>query len=250
MTANTTTPGHTIRPGVVKGVLPMAGQQHDQYSTRGTDPGDALTDREWRGAGCGETCRRVRVLIIGQVFSRYVVLHDPLTHEEYGMSLSPGPQRGQVVRTGGLVIDPTRATVLVNGRDIHLGPLEIRTVLYLAEHLDAAVPVGDIVAAVWGRDDPVDRVPKNGIFAFLRSHMSRVRRRLHPCGDLFLSCSGVGYRLVARPATDTYRIDAPTPRWSRFYTVCEDCGTTDYAYASHGRCTGCIWRHKPAQDRS
>ena len=80
----------------LKGVPLMANQRPDQYSIARFRAGDDVVGTAWKGPGCTDLCQRIRVLVIGEVATRYIVVCDALSHEEYGMGLDgPGAHFGK-----------------------------------------------------------------------------------------------------------------------------------------------------------
>jgi two-component system, OmpR family, KDP operon response regulator KdpE len=98
-----------------------------------------------------------------------------------------------LVRTGDLVIDFGRRTVIRAGRATHLSPKEYDLLSVLALELGRTVPHARLLEAVWGsaRTD----------VQYLRVYVGQLRRALEDPleGGLIESEPGVGYRLAERP---------------------------------------------------
>jgi len=108
----------------------------------------------------------------------------------------------RVVRLGGLVIDPPRHKVTVDGAEVHLARKEFLLLRVLAGDPTRVFRKDELLRAVWGLRHP------SGPTRTLDSHASRLRRKLDPGRHRFVvNCWGIGYRLLdslddAEPGAD------------------------------------------------
>lgn len=105
--------------------------------------------------------------------------------------------RMQAKRSGGespverLRIDRDRKTLFVDGREVHITPLECKLLLALAQHAGRSMSEEQILAAVWG-PNAVTRAQ------YLRAHVRQLRQKLEkdPARPRYLITeAGGGYRL-------------------------------------------------------
>jgi DNA-binding response OmpR family regulator len=93
-------------------------------------------------------------------------------------------------RVGELVIDPARRRVTVGGRRVELSKKEFALLRVLATDPQRVFTKEELLERVWGFRDA-------GRTRTLDSHASRMRRKLHAAGGLYVfNTWGVGYRLV------------------------------------------------------
>jgi two-component system KDP operon response regulator KdpE len=100
-------------------------------------------------------------------------------------------EEGGVLRTGNLMIDLVRRRVEVDGREVHLTPIEYSVLATLAKHADRVVTQRQLLQEVWGPHS-------TGQTHYLRVHMTHLRRKIErePARPrLLLTEPGVGYRL-------------------------------------------------------
>ena len=102
----------------------------------------------------------------------------------------PVLQRRGVVQWGALSLDPGSRAVQVEGQPVELTRVEFDILAALARRPGAAVSRGALVANVL---DP----EREGGERTLDVHVSRLRKKLGPCGRLIGTVWGVGYRLEA-----------------------------------------------------
>lgn len=101
----------------------------------------------------------------------------------------PGTARGvdRVFAFGQVTLDASARQVMVAGQAAHLTPTEFRVLELLMENVGLTVRREDMVAALGG-DEATEQA--------LQSHVSRLRRKLGPDGDMIKTAWGVGYRLA------------------------------------------------------
>ncbi len=97
------------------------------------------------------------------------------------------PPENVAVRTGNLIIDPTKHSVSVKGKAVDLTATEFGVLHFLARKPGWVFTRQQIVDAVKGEDYAVtDRS--------VDVQLVGVRRKLGPCGDYIETIRGVGYR--------------------------------------------------------
>lgn len=101
--------------------------------------------------------------------------------------------RENQIEAEGITIDlKARKVFLKDGekmKDVDLTPIEFKILHYLVEEPGKACDREDILNKVWGKD----------IYVYHRSvdtHVSKLRKKLGPKGDLIRSVHGTGYRFV------------------------------------------------------
>jgi DNA-binding response OmpR family regulator len=92
-----------------------------------------------------------------------------------------------VITCGRLAIDTRRMSVLVDGREVRVSPLEFRLLNYLAHQDGRTVPPGEIAEQLYGAADGNDT---NAIEALI----TRLRRKIG--ADAIVTQRGLGYRLA------------------------------------------------------
>ena len=101
---------------------------------------------------------------------------------------SPEP-REEVIRVGGLTLNPVEHRVMVDEKEIELAPTEFRLLSFFMRHPDRVYSREQLLDHVWGR----------GIYVEERTvdvHIRRLRKALSACGcDRFIqTVRGAGYR--------------------------------------------------------
>ncbi len=91
-----------------------------------------------------------------------------------------------LMKSGGLMLDTSQMRVTVNGRMVHLTPLEYRLVSYLLHHRGRVIPGPELREHVYGNDDAREA---NAVEAIV----SRLRRKLGP--DVIETRRGHGYKI-------------------------------------------------------
>jgi two-component system KDP operon response regulator KdpE len=95
------------------------------------------------------------------------------------------------ITVGPLSVDFIRRQVTLEGKEIHLTPIEYRLLALLARHAGRVLTHGQILREVWG--------PGHGAAThYLRVYMTQLRRKLEEdpsCPALLVTEPGVGYRL-------------------------------------------------------
>ena len=152
-------------------IVVLSAREHERQKIEALDAGadDYLT----KPFGFGELLARIRVA---------------LRHA----SRADGDPEAPFV-AGPLEVDPAARRVRVEGRDVHLTPIEYKLLLVLVRHAGKVVTHRQLLTAVWGPRS-TERTE------YLRVHMMRLRRKLSR--RLFTTELGVGYRLVDAGDTD------------------------------------------------
>jgi len=151
------------RPPVI--VLSARGQEGDKVIALDAGAEDYLT----KPFGASELLARIRV-----VLRRVVTAPDP-----------------DILQVGPIRIDQPRHTVAIDGREIHLTPIEFRLLLELARRPGRVLTHRQLLSEVWG-PNAVEHTH------YLRVHMAALRRKLEadPARPQWiLTEAGVGYRL-------------------------------------------------------
>jgi two-component system, OmpR family, KDP operon response regulator KdpE len=97
------------------------------------------------------------------------------------------------VEVDGLVVDVAAHTVLLDGREVHLTPIEFSLLRVLAGNRGLLMTHRQLLVEVWG-PEYADATP------LLRTHVANVRRKLQRDGErrwFIRTESGVGYRFAA-----------------------------------------------------
>lgn len=153
----------TGRPAII--VLSARGHEGDKVAALDAGAEDYLT----KPFGASELLARIRVVL-----------------RRVGGAPTP-----DVIEVGPLRIDQPRHEVTVDGRDVHLTPIEFNLLLELARHPGRVITHRQLLTQLWG-PSAVDHAN------YLRVHMAALRRKLeadptHP--KWLLTEAGVGYRL-------------------------------------------------------
>ncbi len=104
-----------------------------------------------------------------------------------------GGIEGGVFAVGGLAVDLARRRVRIDGRDVHLTPIEYRLLAVLVKHAGKVLTQRHLLKDVWGPSHI-----EHG--HYLRIYMSNLRHKLEadPTRPRYLMTeTGVGYRLAA-----------------------------------------------------
>jgi len=153
------------RPPVI--VLSARGQEGDKVTALDAGAEDYLT----KPFGASELLARIRVVL-----------------RRGGGSGGPAPD---VIAVGPIRIDQPRHTVTVDGKDVHLTPIEFRLLLELARQPGRVLTHRQLLREVWG-PNAVEETH------YLRVHMAALRRKIEadPARPRWLLTeAGVGYRL-------------------------------------------------------
>lgn len=148
-------------------VLSARGQEEQKVKALDAGADDYLV----KPFGFGELLARIRVA---------------LRHAARGEGVEEG-----VVRTGPLVVDLGRRRVEVDGKEIHLTPIEYKILETLAKHVDRVVTHRQLMQEVWGPRSTEQT-------HYLRVFMTHLRRKIEPDPvrpRLLHTEPGVGYRL-------------------------------------------------------
>lgn len=151
------------RPPVI--VLSARGQEGDKVAALDAGAEDYLT----KPFGASELLARIRVVL-----------------RRSGATATP-----EILEVGPIKIDQPRHAVTVEGREIHLTPIEFKLLLELAKRPGRVLTHRQILVEVWGPNAAEQT-------HYLRVHMAALRRKVeadpaHP--KWLLTEAGVGYRL-------------------------------------------------------
>jgi two-component system, OmpR family, KDP operon response regulator KdpE len=107
------------------------------------------------------------------------------------MRRSPAAATPDVVEVGPIKIDQPRHAVTIEGREVHLTPIEFKLLLELAKRPGRVLTHRQLLVEVWGPNAAEQT-------HYLRVHMAALRRKVeadpaHP--KWLLTEAGVGYRL-------------------------------------------------------
>jgi two-component system KDP operon response regulator KdpE len=152
-------------------VISARGQEEDKVRALDAGADDYLT----KPFGVNELLARIRVAL------RHA-------HGTVGPS-SP------VVEIGGLKLDLDRREVFVDGKEVHLTPIEYKLLVLLAKHAGKVLTHRQILKDVWGPNQSEHT-------HYVRVHMAELRKKIeaNPARPVYLATEpGVGYRLRDRP---------------------------------------------------
>ena len=102
------------------------------------------------------------------------------------------PAQGAVFSFGGLLVDQEKRRVTVDGREVHLTPMEYRLLLLLIANKGKVLTHNYIIKEVWGYGETGDPKAVRVFMANLRRKIER--DTLHP--RFILTEIGVGYRFA------------------------------------------------------
>jgi two-component system KDP operon response regulator KdpE len=155
--------GPDVRPPVI--VLSARGQEGDKVTALDAGAEDYLT----KPFGASELLARIRVVL----------------------RRTGGTPAADVIEVGPIKIDQPRHTVTVDGREVHLTPIEFRLLVELARQPGRVLTHRQLLREVWG-PNAVEEIH------YLRVHMGALRRKVEvdPARPRWLVTeAGVGYRL-------------------------------------------------------
>jgi two-component system, OmpR family, KDP operon response regulator KdpE len=101
-----------------------------------------------------------------------------------------------VLEFGALKLDLDRREVFVDGKEVHLTPIEYKLLALLAKHAGKVLTHRQILKDVWGPNQSEHT-------HYVRVHMAELRKKIeaNPARPVFLATEpGVGYRLRDRPS--------------------------------------------------
>ncbi|MBC8162634.1 MAG: response regulator [Roseiflexaceae bacterium] len=153
-------------------VLSARGQERDKIAALDAGADDYLT----KPFGVGELLARLRVAL------------------RHSISVVQ-PAAEPVFSSGGLCVDLARRQVLVEGKEIHLTPLEYKLLITLVQYAGKVVTHQQLLREVWGPGYTTET-------AYLRVYMGQLRQKIeaHPARPRYLITEpGVGYRLRDAP---------------------------------------------------
>jgi len=96
---------------------------------------------------------------------------------------------------GRLRIEQATRRTLIDGKDVHLTPIEFALLSKLAQHHDQVMTHEQLLGAVWGQEFVHDT-------EYLRAFIYSLRKKIetHPGEpELIKRCRGIGYSLVSSP---------------------------------------------------
>ena len=102
-----------------------------------------------------------------------------------------GSDAGDLLRVGGITLNPATYQVTANGRPVELAWLEFRLLLFLMENLGKVFTRDELLANVWG-------IENIGGTRTVDVHIRRLRYKLENSGDTyFRTVKNVGYGMMA-----------------------------------------------------
>jgi DNA-binding winged helix-turn-helix (wHTH) protein len=243
----------------------MAARYRPVTADRSTALPELLPGPDWRRAGCGDRCERLRVLPIGvSAIGRYapewIEAHDAEAHEQHEAALTlalalavtrpRATLSGGIVRTGPLALDLDDGRCMVAGSHVALTPREAALLGHFARRLGRFCAVDAATVDLWPDGG---QSPRRG--HLLRSTLSRLRAKLGPANQLISNRPAFGYQLAAEPYTGPSDFPPPPPPqprpptgprvWARDHDRCLECGTTEQRHRGHGLCVRCHNRRRP-----
>jgi two-component system KDP operon response regulator KdpE len=152
-------------------VISARGQEEDKVRALDAGADDYLT----KPFGVNELLARIRVAL----------------RHAHGASGPSAP----VLEIGGLKLDLERREVFVDGREVHLTPIEYKLLVLLAKHAGKVLTHRQILKEVWGPNQSEHT-------HYVRVHMAELRKKIeaNPARPVYLTTEpSVGYRLRDRP---------------------------------------------------
>lgn len=100
-----------------------------------------------------------------------------------------GSTDSEVIKSGDIELDAAAHRVIVNGREVHLGPTEYRLLKYLMTHADRVYSRNQLLDRVWGANVYVEE-------RTVDVHVRRLRKALteHGVERYIQTVRGAGYR--------------------------------------------------------
>jgi two-component system KDP operon response regulator KdpE len=98
------------------------------------------------------------------------------------------------INVGGLEIDYGKRLVILNGKEVHLTPIEYKIICLLSQHIGKVLTHDFMTKEIWG--------PYTNEVQTLRVNMANIRRKLemNPAEPKYIVTEvGVGYRMVEDP---------------------------------------------------
>jgi two-component system phosphate regulon response regulator PhoB len=97
-------------------------------------------------------------------------------------------EASDTINVGPICIDPVRHLVSVNGESIVLTTTEFKLLQTLAERLERMLSREFLLRNVWGYNHTSDT-------RTVDTHITRLRNKLGPAGDLVKTVRGFGYKM-------------------------------------------------------
>jgi two-component system KDP operon response regulator KdpE len=151
-------------------VISARGREEDKVEALDAGADDYLT----KPFGVNELLARIRVAF---------------RHVEQGSAETPAP----IIEIGGLHLDLDKRYVAVDGREVHLTPIEYKLLVLLAKNAGKVLTHRQILKEVWGP-------AYAGQSHYVRVRMAELRKKIETDADrprLFVTEPGVGYRIRA-----------------------------------------------------
>ena len=151
-------------------VISARGREEDKVEALDAGADDYLT----KPFGVNELLARIRVAF---------------RHAEQASSDKPTP----IIDIGGLHLDLDKREVLVDGKEVHLTPIEYKLLVLLAKNAGKVLTHRQILKEVWGP-------AYAGQSHYVRVRMAELRRKIETDAGrpkLFVTEPGVGYRIKA-----------------------------------------------------
>jgi two-component system KDP operon response regulator KdpE len=153
-------------------VISARGQEEDKVRALDAGADDYLT----KPFGVNELLARIRVAL----------------RHAHGATGASSP----VLEIGGLKLDLDRREVFIDGKEVHLTPIEYKLLALLAKHAGKVLTHRQILKEVWGPNQSEHT-------HYVRVHMAELRKKIeaNAARPVYLVTEpGVGYRLRDRPA--------------------------------------------------
>lgn len=102
--------------------------------------------------------------------------------------LTEVPLVSPVLHVGDIELDPSKYTVVVQGREVNITPKEYTLLRCLMEHKGRVFGREELLIAIWGYDfEGTDRVVDN--------HIKKLRKLLGKCGVQIKTVRKAGYKI-------------------------------------------------------
>ena len=105
---------------------------------------------------------------------------------------SPEPETTTLLQVGPLFIDVERHQVQAEGQPVELTTTEFKLLLYLSERVGRVLGRELLLQQVWGYNYVGDT-------RTVDTHVTRLRSKLGPAGEMIKTVRGFGYKLEDQP---------------------------------------------------